>query len=170
MEALLHPPAQPGGSRTKATLLLRTPSIRAPQYCGDVLTCELRSRGQDCLFDWRVDCEGLGRLNRQRFGLRVLLTNRLARHPRLVLDGNAGQVRIERAFRGLTRCEWLNWGPRYHWTDSKFRVHAFCCLLGVSLLWWLHRRAEKVWPGLTLERLKKGLRAIQRIDWIRPPP
>jgi hypothetical protein len=30
--------------------------------------------------------------------------------------------------------EWLAWGPMHHWTDRKIRIHAFYCMLGISLL------------------------------------
>lgn len=47
-------------------------------------------------------------------------------------------------FWGLKRGNWLIWGPMYHWTDRKIRVHATCCLAGFSPLWWLHLRSEQV--------------------------
>ena len=49
----------------------------------------------------------------------------------------------------------------YHWTDSKIRVHAFYCMLGLSLLQYLHKQAETVWPGLSVEQLLEELRQIQ---------
>ena len=39
----------------------------------------------------------------------------------------------------------------YRWTDSKIKVHAFYSMLCVSLLRYLHRKAEAVWTGLPLE-------------------
>ena len=46
----------------------------------------------------------------------------------------------------------------HHWTDSKIRVHVIYCLLGVSLPQYLRRKAQAVWPTLTMEGLKHGLR------------
>lgn len=28
----------------------------------------------------------------------------------------------------------------HHWTDSKIRVHAFYCMLGISLLQYIHSK------------------------------
>ena len=64
---------------------------------------------------------------------------------------------------------WLGWGPLHHWTDSKIRVHAFYCLLGLSLLQYLHQQTRAVWPTLTMEGLKHELGQIQRIDLLYPP-
>ena len=43
-------------------------------------------------------------------------------------------------------------------------MHAFYGTLGVSLLQCLHRRAQAVWPELTLERLREELQQRQQIE------
>ena len=43
---------------------------------------------------------------------------------------------------GLKDGEWLGWGPMYHWTDRKIHIHAFYCMLGISLLQYVHRQAK----------------------------
>jgi transposase len=80
-----------------------------------------------------------------------------------VVDGYLGQQRIERVFRGLKEGDWLRWGPMYHWTDSKIRVHAFYCLLGISLLQSIHRQAQTAWPGISMEKLIDELGQIQQL-------
>ena len=58
---------------------------------------------------------------------------------------------IRGVFRGLKDGDWLGWGPMHHWTDSKIRVHAFYCMLGISLLQHIHRKAEAAWAGLSID-------------------
>ena len=57
----------------------------------------------------------------------------------------------------------------YHWTDRKIRVHAFYCMLGISLLQYLRRQAEQAWPGLSIEQLLDELRQIQKYNLLYPP-
>jgi len=57
----------------------------------------------------------------------------------------------------------------YHWTDSKIRVYAFYCLLGVSLPQYFHKQDETVWPGLSVEQLPEELRQIQQSVLLYPP-
>jgi transposase len=66
-----------------------------------------------------------------RLGRTVLLTNRLDWSAEQGALGYSGQQEIEKVFRGLKEGEWLGWGPMYHWTDRKIRIHAFYCLLGI---------------------------------------
>jgi hypothetical protein len=57
----------------------------------------------------------------------------------------------------------------YHWTDSKIRVHAFYCMLGISLLHYVHRQARQFWPQITLEKLEEELQQIQQFVLLYPP-
>jgi len=57
----------------------------------------------------------------------------------------------------------------HHWTDSKIRMHAFCCLLGISLLNYVHRQAKQVWPQITIEKLEEELGQIRQLVLLYPP-
>lgn len=104
-----------------------------------------------------------------RLGRTVLLTNRLDWTAEQVVAGYSGQQHIERVFRGLKDGDWLGWGPMYHWTDQKIRVHAFYCMLGISLLQYLRKQAESAWPGLTIEQLLEQLQQIEQYTLLYPP-
>jgi transposase len=77
------------------------------------------------------DHAALPRLPEHRLGRTTLLTNRVEWTAKQVVEGYLGQQRIRRVFRGLKEGDWLRWGPMYHRTDSKIRVHAFYCLPGI---------------------------------------
>ena len=78
------------------------------------------------------------------------------------------QQHVEQAFRELKGGDWVGWGPTCHWTDDKIRLHAFYCMLGVSPLQYLRRRAAGVWPGLSIEQLKAQLAKIRQFDLLYP--
>jgi hypothetical protein len=103
----------------------------------------LEQRENQWHLSFQVDHPALQQLWSQRLGRTVLLTNRLDWTAEQVVAGYSGQQEIERVFRGLKDGEWLGWGPMYHWTDSKIRIHAFYCMLGISLLQYLHREFRK---------------------------
>ena len=82
------------------------------------------------------------RLLTHRLGRTVLLTNRMDWTAEQVAAGYSGQQSIERVFRGLKDGEWLGWGPMHHWTDREIRIHAFYCMLGISLLQYVHKQGK----------------------------
>ena len=57
----------------------------------------------------------------------------------------------------------------YHWTDSKILVHAFYCMVGLSLLQYIYKQAQTAWPGLSLEQMLDELRQIEQFVLLYPP-
>lgn len=41
-------------------------------------------------------------------------------------------------------------GPMHHRTDRKIRIHAFYCMLGISLLQYIHKQSQAAWNGCPL--------------------
>jgi transposase len=114
------------------------------------------------------DNQALQQLLAHRLGRTVLLTNRRDWTAEQVVAGYSGQQRIEMVFRGLKDGDWLGWGPMHHWTDSKIRIHAFYCMLGISLLQSIHQQSQAVWPGLSMEQLMDELSQIQQFVLLYP--
>jgi transposase len=151
------------GIRGKIDRWLADPFVR------EVLHYQLEQRDKHWHLTFQIEDQALQRLWSQRLGRTVLLTNRLDWSAEQVVAGYSGQQQIERVFRGLIDGDWLGWGPMYHWTDSKIRVHAFYCMLGISLLHYVYRQSQTVWPGLSVEQLLEQLGQIQQFTLLYPP-
>ena len=119
---------------------------------------------------FQVDHAALQELLTHRLGRTLLLTNRRDWTAEQVVAAYASQQELEQVFRGLKEGDWLNWQPMHHWTDSKIRVHAFYCLLGLSLLHYVLRQAHTFWPQLTVEKLQEELEQIQQFVLLYPGP
>ena len=115
------------------------------------------------------DSAALPQLLNQRLGRTLLLTNRMDWSAQQVVAGYSGQQQIERVFRGLKQGDWLGWDPMYHWTDRKIRIHAFYCLLGISLLHYVQRQAQAAWADLSVEQLLAELEQIKQFVLLYPP-
>ncbi len=133
-----------------------------------MLSYQLHSNGKAWDLQISFDNAALPRLLEHRLGRTTLLTNRLDWTAEQVVDGYLGQQRIEQVFRGLKDGDWLRWGPMYHWTDSKIRIHAFYCMLGISLLQSIHKQAQSAWPGISMEKLIDELSQIQQFQLLYP--
>jgi transposase len=128
---------------------------------------EETAEGWHLRFDF--DSAAFSQLLTQRLGRTVLLTNHLDWSAEQVVAGYAGQQSIERVFRGLKDGDWLGWDPMHHWTDRKIRIHAFYCMLGISLLHSLHKQAQAGWADLSLEQLLQELTEIKQFVLLYPP-
>jgi len=149
----------------------------AAPFLAELIRYQLEQRDGHSHWHWHwhlhlqfdFDSAALPQLLDQRLGRTVLLTNRMDWSAEQVVAGYGGQQSIERVFRGLKDGQWLGWDPMYHWTDRKIRIHAFYCMLGISLLQHLHRQAQSAWNGISTEQLLEELRQIQQFVLLYPP-
>jgi transposase len=139
------------------------------QFLEELIRYQIESRDGQWRLQFDFDTAAWQRLVDHRLGRTVLLTNRMDWTAEQVALGYSGQQEIERVFRGLKDGDWLGWGPMYHWTDRKIRIHAFYCMLGVSLLQYLHKQAQAAWNGISMEQLLEELRQIQQFVLLYPP-
>jgi hypothetical protein len=138
------------------------------QFLAELIHYQLEFRDGHWRLQFDLDAMALTKLIDHRLGRTVLLTNRMDWTAEQVVTGYAGQQHAERVFRGLKDGDWLGWGPMHHWTDRKIRIHAFYCMLGISLLQVVHRQAKATWTDLSMETLLEELQQIQQFVLLYP--
>ena len=142
--------------------------LSAP-YLEELIRYQIESREGRWRLQFDFDPAAWQRLLDHRLGRTVLLTNRMDWTAEQVALGYAAQQDVERIFRGLKDGDWLGWGPMHHWTDRKIRMHAFYCMLGISLLQYIHKQAQAAWNGISMEQLLEELRQIHQFVLLYPP-
>ena len=143
--------------------------VSSAQFLEELIRYELKHEGGQWRLQFDVDSAAFNRLITQRLGRTVLTTNRMDWNAEQVVEAYGGQQQVEKVFRGLKDGDWLGWGPMYHWTDSKIRVHAFYCMLGISLLNYIHAQACRACPRITVEQMKAELEGIYEFTLLYPP-
>jgi transposase len=161
--------AKPGMRLSEAGIRNKISRWLSPSFLADLIRYQLEFRDGHWRLQFDFDTAAYHQLLTRRLGRTLLLTNRLDWTAEQVVAGYSGQQQIEQVFRGLKDGDWLHWGPMFHWTDSKIRVHAFYCMLGISLLRYVRQQADTVWPGLSTEQLIEELRQIQQYLLLYPP-
>ena len=141
--------------------------LSAP-FLAEIVSYQLDEDAQGWQLQFDYDSEAFARLLRERLGRTVLLTNRLNWTAGQVAAGYGGQQSIERVFRGLKDGDWLGWGLMHRWTDRKIRIHAFYCMLGISLLHFLHKKAKTVRADLSIEQMLEELEQIKQFVLLYP--
>jgi transposase len=160
--------SRPGCRLTEAGIQAKISRWLSAPFVSDLIHYQLQDEAGARGLQFQVDHAALQQWLTHRLGRTLLLTNRQDWTAEQVVQAYSGQQEIERVFRGLKEGDWLNWQPMYHWTDSKIRVHAFYCMLGLSLLHYVHRQARSFWPQITLEKLQDELQQIQQFVLLYP--
>lgn len=160
---------KPGARWTRMQILAKIQRWLSAPFLAELVRYQLEESETGWHLQFDFDAQAFARLSAQRLGKTVLITNRMDWNAEQVVAAYAGQQSIERVFRGLKQGDWLPWGPMYHWTDRKIRIHAFYCMLGISLLHFLHKQAQLAWADISIEDLLQQLQQIKQFVLLYPP-
>jgi transposase len=161
--------AKPAARFTEAGIRNKIARWLSAAFVAELVRYQLKQHDGRWHLQFDFDTAAFEHLLAHRLGRTTLLTNRMDWTAEQVVEGYSGQQQIERVFRGLKEGDWLGWGPMYHWTDQKIRVHAFYCMLGISLLQYIYKKAQAAWAGLSMEQLLEELGEIQQFALLYPP-
>jgi transposase len=150
-----------GGRGSRAGLERRVAEVLRGQHMRRLLHVDLQQEDGRWRLAAHVEADEYRRLTEERFGLRIVMTDRDDLSTAEILAAYRGQSRAERAFRALKDPEGCTLRPQYHWTDQKLKVHAFCCVLAFLLLKLLERQARRA--GLPVRSPRTVLRALEEI-------
>ena len=169
MRRLSHDLAKPGCRLKEISIRKKIQRWLSPQFLQDLIQWQLTSENGRWHLQFDFSGAGFQKLLTHRLGRTMLITPHLEWTAEQVVAAYSGQERIEQVFRGLKDGDWLGWGPMYHWTDSKIRVHAFYCMVGISMLQYISKQAQTAWPGLSIEQMLEQLRQIEQFLLLYPP-
>jgi transposase len=169
LRALAHELIKSRRKSARETVQKRIAAILAAQWLETLVTTELEgSREHGWSLQFTVDNAALTQLLTHRLGRTVLATNRAEWSAERVASAYHGQATIERQFRSMKEGEGSSWGPMFAWTDSKIRIHSSYCMLGLSLVNWLHRRTREAHIDMSVEHMLEQLAGLQEIVLIYP--
>ena len=156
-------PGARGKGYTRESLQKLLSSITSGQYITDILkTRIMESKGRLEFIFW-TDSEAYRDLKRTRLGKRILCTDNHDWSTEEIILGSRAQSHVEDAFKQMKDPHWVSFSPAFHWTDQKLRVHAFYCVLALTLSSLLQRKAAQAGIKLTIPALFEELTGIKEV-------
>lgn len=156
-----------GRAPTLAGVRQQAEQILSGQFMKKLIHLEISGQTLPTL-SYRTDTAALSRLVRTQLGKTLLFTDNQDWSDEQIVLGYRAQHHIESAFRDMKNPHFLSWWPMFHWTDSKIRVHAFYCVLALTLTSLLQRRLYQQGIDLSMARLMELLGAIKEVLVIYP--
>lgn len=157
---------QPGwrGKRfTREGLEKQLESLTSGQYIREFLWARVKEASGRLAVEFGTDHSAYRQLKSRVLGKRVLFTT----NPNLtdveIVFGYRGQHHVERAFRDMKDPCFIRFSPAFHRTDSMIRVHAFHCVLALTLLSLLHREVFTAGVPISQRRLLEELKRIKEV-------
>jgi len=156
-----------GKAPTAASIRNQAHEALAGQHVKTVLRVEV-AEGEVPTLSFETDQAALSRLIDKQLGKTILFTDNDDWTNEEIVLGYRSQHHIEDAFRQMKHPHYLGWQPMFHWTDSKIRVHAFTCVLALTLSSLLQRTLHQRGMDLSLPRMFDLLSGIRETLVIYP--
>lgn len=162
-------PGARGKGYTRESLQKQLDTITSGQYIPEILKTNIVNSERHLGFTFCTDARALQKLIRTRLGKRILCTDNNNWSTEEIILGSRAQHHAEDAFKQMKNPHWVRFSPTFHWTDQKLRVHAFYCVLALTLSSLLQRRAAQAGIRLSLCSLYQELADIKEIINLYPP-
>jgi len=143
-------------------------SICSAQHLKSILKAEVKEVRRGLELTFSTDQSALDRLCRVQLGKTILFTDNADWSDEEIVLAYRSQYHIEDAFKQMKNPHFLHWSPMFHWTDSKIRVHAFYCVLALTLSSVLQREVWRQGEPLSINRLLEELGGIRETLVIYP--
>lgn len=158
-----------GGKRpTLAGVQNQVRSIGSSQHLKAILKTQLREVHRGLELNFWTDQAALDHLCRVQLGKTILFTDNADWSDEEIVLAYRSQYHIEDAFKQMKNPHFLHWSPMFHWTDSKIRVHAFYCVLALTLTSALQREVWHQEKPLSINRLLEELGGVRETLVIYP--
>ncbi len=143
--------------------------ICAPRWVSRVITTTLAGDDPaDLRLTWRIDAKARRALEAEQFGKRILFTDRDDWAPARVVAGYRSQSEVESDFRQMKDPDVVGFSPMFHWTDQKIRVHAFYCVLALTVARLMRRTSAGAGHAMSVRQLLATLAGIQETVLVYP--
>lgn len=133
-----------GKAPTVQTVQKQVDQILAGEYLSEIISAKVQARDGVPEVHFHTDHDALHHLTGERYGKTILFTSNHDWTDEEIIRAYRGQASVEDAFAQMKDPHWVAWRPMYHWTDAKIRVHAFYCVLALTLVSLLHREVHRL--------------------------
>jgi len=156
-----------GKKPTLASVQRQVERILSWQYHSELFDVEISEQGGHVVLNFSTNTTAVARLHRRLFGKNILFTDNDDWNNEEIIAAYRGQYGIENAFKQMKHPVFVSWTPRYHWTDQKIRVHAFYCVLALTISL-LQRELSRKGVEISIPKMLKNLSAIREVAIFYP--
>jgi len=161
---------RPNGKKpTLASVRRQVLDILSPRHMQDLIAVQMVQTEGLPSIKYQTNRKLLDELVRTLCGKTILFTDQDAWSNEDIVKAYRGQSDIENAFRDMNNWDFLRWEPMFHWTDQKIRVHAFYCVVALTLVSLLRRKALLAEIDLSTHKLLESLSKIYETVVVYPP-
>ncbi len=125
----------PGSKKpTRTGTQNRVKEITKARHIKDIFQVTVSESKEGVTLNYRVQAPVFAHLCSTLFGKTLLFTDQDQWPDEDLVYAYRGQYRVEDCFRQMKHPHFVTFSPVFHWTDQKIRVHAFYCVLALTMV------------------------------------
>lgn len=142
--------------------------IISAQHMKAIIQAEVYEQDGCPVLAFRTDHQALQSIADRILGKTILFTDQDDWSTEEIIYAYRGLSKIEDAFKDMKNIEFLHWQPMFHWTDQKIRVHAFYCVLALTLVSLLRLELNRAGLEMTIPAILQQLQNIHEVAVLYP--
>jgi transposase len=146
-----------GRKRTIASVNKNVLDILSAEHMKKVFFYEISSIDNQIALNFKLDIDKYNHLLHKYLGKSILFTNRDNMNNEEIVSIYRSQFHIEDNFKQLKNIKYLSFRPVRHFTDRTIRVHAFYCVIALTLCSLLRLELEKLGHKMSINAVLKEL-------------
>jgi len=160
-----------GKAPTVAGTKNRVEAILAGRHMKQLFMAEVHNESDKLpVLSWRFNDAAWKQLQGTLLGKTILFTDRDTWSDEQIVLAYRAQSHVEAAFRRMKDPHFLTFRPSFHWTDQKLRVHAFYCVLALTIMSLLRRELKKKGLHVSIASMSELLAGIREVTLVYPAP
>jgi transposase len=137
-------------------------AILKPRWLSRVISTTLAGESPaELRLSFRTKPKARQALEDELFGKRILFTDKDRPSRADIVADYRSQSEVEGDFRQMKDPRVVSFSPMFHWTDQKIRVHAFYCVLALTVARLMVREADRAGMHMSVRELLDTLARIQ---------
>lgn len=157
-----------GKKHTVESVRKKVKVILSARHMAELIKVEVSGRKGHVHLSYRTDVTALSKLSRTLLGKTILFTDNHDWSNEEIIQAYRGQFHIEDAFKQMKNPHFVSWQPMFHWTDQKIRVHAFYCVIALTLASLLRRELARKNIQMSIPSILEHLNGIYEAACIYP--
>ena len=155
-------------SKKSANIDVRIKKIISGNFRDNIF--DIKKTGKQIIkdIDFSVDYDVVKTLCYKHYGKRLIITDQFSWTTKEILEAYWDQNNIESIFKDTKNRHHFSVKPQFHWTDSKVRVHTFCCLLGLLLTSLLRKELDDAGVKIENKKIIDVLSGIREVYVLSP--
>ena len=103
---------------------------------------------------------------KKNWGKHILFSNKAHSTAERIIDLYGSKDKVEKGFGILKSPDLVRWMPMRHWTDTKIRAFAFCCVTSLMMIRIMELKAERANLKMSPNVIKQELTDLQKITML----